>query len=145
MFKNILHTFFTFYLLRETRMATSISSEARRNQTSILIRGPENHVFPLTWRIDRQTYKQPDISIYRVASLLNKLLVKLWIFPLFCTPGSTDPNECGSNFLFVVLGSAFWDICPSDHASLRSGFNTLGSAFLAAGSWHSSRAAEFYI
>ncbi len=48
----------------ETRMTTSISSEARRNQTSILIRGRENHVSP---KPDGQT----DISIYRVASLLN--------------------------------------------------------------------------
>ncbi len=33
----------------------SISSQARRNQTSILVRGRENHVFPLNLT-DRQTY-----------------------------------------------------------------------------------------
>ena len=31
---------------KQTRITTSISSEAQRNQTSILIRGRENHVFP---------------------------------------------------------------------------------------------------
>ncbi len=33
-------------IYRNTRMTTSISSEARRNQTSILIRDQENHVPP---------------------------------------------------------------------------------------------------
>ena len=45
-------------------MTTSIRSEARRNQSSILIRGRENHVSP---KPDGQTY----ISIVKVASLLK--------------------------------------------------------------------------
>ncbi len=49
-----------FSLVKKTRMTTSISSEARRNQTSILIRGRENHVSPLTWRTDRQTDIRTD-------------------------------------------------------------------------------------
>ncbi len=57
----------------KTRMRTSISSEAWRNQTSILMRGQEKHVPPL--KPDRQTYRRTDIrmdiSIYRVASLLK--------------------------------------------------------------------------
>ncbi len=50
-------------------MTTSISSEAQRNQTSILIRGRENHVplKPDGW-MDGQTY---GYSIYRVDSLLK--------------------------------------------------------------------------
>ncbi len=40
-FKN---TSLAYY--RETRMTTSISSEAQSNQSSILIRGRENHVSP---------------------------------------------------------------------------------------------------
>ncbi len=47
-------------------MTTSVSSEARRNQTSILIRGRENHVSP-----DGQTHGRTDFSIYIVASLLK--------------------------------------------------------------------------
>ncbi len=31
---------------KNTRMTTTISSEARRNQTSIFIRGRDNHVSP---------------------------------------------------------------------------------------------------
>ncbi len=50
-----------------TRMKTSISSEAPKNQTSILIRGRENHVSPKTWHMDIRT----DISNYKVASLLK--------------------------------------------------------------------------
>ena len=47
-------TIFSFHIV--TRM-TSISNEARRNQTSILIRGRENHVSPKPdRRTDRQTY-----------------------------------------------------------------------------------------
>ena len=38
-------------------MTTSISSEARRNQTSILIRGRENHVPP---KPDGQTDRHTD-------------------------------------------------------------------------------------
>ncbi len=41
----------------KTRMTTSISSEARENQTSILIRGRENHVSPL---LDEQTDRHTD-------------------------------------------------------------------------------------
>ena len=33
-------------IIKTTRMTTSISSDARRNQTSILIRGQENHISP---------------------------------------------------------------------------------------------------
>ncbi len=71
--------------MEETRMTTSISSEARRNQTSIIIRGRENRVPPKPdgqtdrhtyGRTERQTYirtdGETDISIYRVASLLKK-------------------------------------------------------------------------
>ncbi len=50
-----------------------LRSEARRNQTSILIRGRENHVSTQKL-MDRQTdiraEIRTDISIYRVASLL---------------------------------------------------------------------------
>ncbi len=51
-----------------TRMTTSISSEARRNQTSFLIRGRENHVSP---KPDGQTYGRMDSIIYRVNVLLR--------------------------------------------------------------------------
>ncbi len=37
---------FRFAFSTETRKTLSLSSEARRNQTSILIRGQENHVSP---------------------------------------------------------------------------------------------------
>ena len=52
-------------------MTTSISSEARRNQTSILIIQAEKITFPP--KPDRQTYGRTDISIYRasIASLLK--------------------------------------------------------------------------
>ena len=49
--------------IEQTRMTTSIISKARRNQTSILIRGRENP--------DGQTDIRTDIIIYRVASLLK--------------------------------------------------------------------------
>ena len=47
-------------------MATCISSEAQRNQTSVLIRGQENHVPPKPdgWtdrHTDRRTKGQTDI------------------------------------------------------------------------------------
>ena len=63
-------------------MTTSISSEARRNQTSILIRGRENHISPkpdgmTDIRTDGQTDIRTDISIYRVASLLKDIAVRL--------------------------------------------------------------------
>ncbi len=63
-------------------MTTSISSEARRNKTSILIRGGENHGhtdihtdgrtsgYTDGWT-DERLYRRMDISIYRVASLLT--------------------------------------------------------------------------
>ena len=56
-------------------MTTSISSEARRNQTSILIRGRENHISSYTWLTDIRT----DISIYRVASLLKRKIRTLFL------------------------------------------------------------------
>ena len=64
-------------------MITSISSEARRNQTSILIRDRENHV---SQKPDRQTYRQTnkqsygrtDISNYGVASLLKTYPYLTW-------------------------------------------------------------------
>ncbi len=81
-------------------MTISISSEARRNQTSILIRGRENHVSPKpNEQTDRQIYRpidrqqdirtyrrtdrRTDISIYRVALLLkiikrNKIKNLVW-------------------------------------------------------------------
>ncbi len=49
---------------KTTRMTTSISSEARRNQTSILIRGQEKSHFPLNLtdiHTERHTYKQTYI------------------------------------------------------------------------------------
>ncbi len=42
---------------KKTRMTTSISSEARRNQASILIRGRENCVLP---KPDGQTDRHTD-------------------------------------------------------------------------------------
>ena len=68
------------HLRKVTRMTTSISSEARRNQTSILIRGRENHVSPkpdgqTDIRTDGHADGGLDISIYRVASLLKKTMV----------------------------------------------------------------------
>ena len=60
------------HIFNITRMTTSISSEARRNQTSILIRGRENPPKP-----DEQTDIRTDIIIYRVASLLIKIYVKV--------------------------------------------------------------------
>ncbi len=58
-------------------MTTSISSEARRNQTSILIRGRENHLKP-DGQTDRYTDgRTEDISIYREASLLITKYVSL--------------------------------------------------------------------
>ncbi len=45
----------------ETRLTTSISSEARRNQTSILKRGRENMCPPKPdGQTDRQTYRRTD-------------------------------------------------------------------------------------
>ena len=58
-------------------MTTSKSSEARRNQTSILISGGKKSRFPLNLtdrQTDIRTDVRADISIYRVASLL-KILV----------------------------------------------------------------------
>ncbi len=60
-------------------MATSISSEARRNQTSILIRA-EKIKFPpkpdeqTDIRTDRRTDIQTDISNYRIAWLLKSTI-----------------------------------------------------------------------
>ena len=46
-------------------MKTSISSEAQRNQTSILIRGRENHVTPKPdGQTDRRTDIRTDISVF---------------------------------------------------------------------------------
>ncbi len=53
-------------------MTTSISSEARKNQTYILTRGRENHVPP---KPDGQTDRHMDISIYRVAPLLKTFIL----------------------------------------------------------------------
>ncbi len=59
----------------ETKMITSISSEARRNQTSNLIRGRENNISPKpNGQTDRHTEGRMDNSIYRVASLLKMVL-----------------------------------------------------------------------
>ena len=55
-----------FNVYYSTRMTTSISSEARRNLTSILIRGREKP----DGQTDRHKDIRTDISIYRVASLL---------------------------------------------------------------------------
>ncbi len=52
-------------------MTTSISSEARRNQTSILISGRENPPKP-DEETDKHTDGRTDISIYTVATLLKK-------------------------------------------------------------------------
>ena len=58
-------------------MTTSISSEARRNQTSFLIRGQENRVYTKPeGQTDRHTNERTDISIYRVASLLIKRIIE---------------------------------------------------------------------
>ena len=51
-------------------MTASISSEARRNQTSILIRDRENPPKP-NGQTNRHTDGRTDIIIYRVASLLK--------------------------------------------------------------------------
>ena len=57
-------------------MTTSLSIEARRNQTSILIRGRENNVsFKPDGKTDRHTDGRIDISIYRVDSLLKTELI----------------------------------------------------------------------
>ncbi len=49
-------------LYKKTRMATSIISEARRNQTSILIRCRENTFPPKPdGQTDKQTYGRTDI------------------------------------------------------------------------------------
>ena len=55
-------------------MATSITCEAQRNQTSILIRA-EKITFPPNpdGQTDIQTEGRTDISIYRVASLLKRI------------------------------------------------------------------------
>ena len=47
-------------IVKKTRITTSISSEAQRNQTSILIRGWENQVSPKPWRTARQTHVRTD-------------------------------------------------------------------------------------
>ncbi len=57
---------------KKKRMTTSISSEARRNRTSILIRGRKKSRFHRKGT-DRQKYGRTDISIYRLASLLKKI------------------------------------------------------------------------
>ncbi len=67
---------------RVTRMTTSISSEARWNQTSILIMGRENHGSPKPdgqtyGRTDRRTDIHTDFSMYRVASLLKTTTWKI--------------------------------------------------------------------
>ncbi len=60
-------------------MTTSISSEARRNHISILIRGREI-MFPpkpdgqTDRHTDGRTYGRTDINIYRVASLLKTMV-----------------------------------------------------------------------
>ena len=65
---------FLFRMIFTTRMTTSISSEARRNQTSILIRAEKITFRPkpdgqTDRRMDRHTDGRTDISIYKVASL----------------------------------------------------------------------------
>ena len=55
-------------------MTTSISSVARRNQTSILIRDRENPPKP-NGQTNRHTDGRTDIIIYKVALLLIK---KVW-------------------------------------------------------------------
>ncbi len=52
-----------------------------KNESSILYRGRENHVFPKPdIKTDIHTYRRMDISVYRVASLKkNTLKVRLAI------------------------------------------------------------------
>ncbi len=70
-------------------MTTSISSEARRNQTSILIRGRGNHVSP---KPDRQTNGRTDIRTGGHQYLQNSFAtknrdhrqnLKLWVSQYF--------------------------------------------------------------
>ena len=49
-----------------------------KNESSILYRGRENHVPPKPdIHKDRHTYRRTDISVYRVASLLSIVNVKV--------------------------------------------------------------------
>ena len=70
--------------INETRMTTSISSEALRNQFSILIRD-QKITFPpkpdgqTDIRRDGRMDIRTDISIYRVASLLKSILISFSI------------------------------------------------------------------
>ena len=81
-------SFLTISRINQTRMTTSIRSQTRRNQTSILIRAekimfppkPDGQTDKQTYgrtvigkdgHTDGQTYGRTDIIIYRIALLLK--------------------------------------------------------------------------